>query len=62
MGPKDHMQKRSYLTRSPYYPWEERQNLEGMSEATVHGAKRLHIIEDNIMLVMNVWIPDQSMW
>ena len=23
MGPKDHMQKRSYLTRSPCYPWKD---------------------------------------
>ena len=62
MGPKDHMQKRSYLTRSPCYPWEERQNLEGMSEVAVHWAKRLHTRDENIMLVVNVWIPNQSMW
>ena len=30
-------------------------NLEGMGEATTHGAKRLR--EDNIMLVVNRWIP-----
>ena len=57
MGPKDHMQKRSYLTCSPCCPWEERQNLEGMGEAVAHGAKRLHIKEDNIMPIVNEWIP-----
>ena len=37
-------------------------NLEGMSEAAVHGAKSLHTREDNIMLVVNGWIPDRFMW
>ena len=32
-------------------------NLEGIGEAAVHGAKSLHTREDNIMLVMNGWIP-----
>ena len=32
-------------------------NLEGMSEAAVHGAKSLHTKEDNIMPVVNGWIP-----
>ena len=32
-------------------------NLKGMGEATVHGAKSLHIKEDNIMPVVNGWIP-----
>ena len=32
-------------------------NLEGMGEATVHGTKSLHTREDNIMLVVNGWIP-----
>ena len=32
-------------------------NLEGMSEAAVHGAKSLHTREDNIILVVNGWIP-----
>ena len=32
-------------------------NLEGMGEAAVHGAKSLHTREDNIMPVMNGWIP-----
>ena len=31
-------------------------NLEGMGEATVHGAKSLHTREDNIMPVVNGWI------
>ena len=37
-------------------------NLKGMSEAAVHGAKSLHTREDNIMLVVNGWIPDRFMW
>ena len=32
-------------------------NLEGMDEAVVHGAKNLHTREDNIMSVVNEWIP-----
>ena len=32
-------------------------NLDGMSEAVIHGAKSLHTKEDNIMLVVNGWIP-----
>ena len=32
-------------------------NLEGMSEVVVHRAKSLHTIEDNIMPVVNGWIP-----
>ena len=32
-------------------------NLEGMGEAAVYGAKSLHTREDNIMLVVNGWIP-----
>ena len=32
-------------------------NLEGMDETVVHGAKSLHTKEDNIMSVMNEWIP-----
>ena len=53
MGPKDHKQKRSYLTRSPYCPWGEKQNLEGMGEAAAHGDKRLHTRDDNIMPIVN---------
>ena len=32
-------------------------NFEGMGEAAIHGAKSLHTREDNIMPVMNGWIP-----
>ena len=32
-------------------------NLEGMGEAAVHRAKSLHTREDNIMPVVNGWIP-----
>ena len=57
IGPKDHMQKISYLTCSPYCPWEERQNLEGMGDIATHGAKRLHTREDIIMPIVKGWIP-----
>ena len=53
MRPKDHMQKRSYLMRSPYYPWGKRQNLKNMGETAANGAKKLHTGEDNIMPI--VW-------
>ena len=56
MGPKDHMQKRSYLTHSPSYLWGERQNLKGIGEAVAHRANRLHTKEDNIMPIVNGWI------
>ena len=32
-------------------------NLEGMGETAAHRAKRLHIREDNIMPIVNGWIP-----
>ena len=32
-------------------------NLEGMGEATIHGVKSLHTREDNIMPIVNLWIP-----
>ena len=38
-------------------PTGEKKNLEGMGEAAAHGAKRLHTREDNIMPVVNGWIP-----
>ena len=38
-------------------PMRGEKNLEGMSETVVHGAKSLHTKEDNIMLVVNGWIP-----
>ena len=38
-------------------PIGEEKNLEGMGETVVHGAKSLHTKEDNIMSVMNEWIP-----
>ena len=57
MGPRDHMQERSYLTRSLCCPWGGEKNLKGMGEAAIHGAKSLHTREDNIMLVVNEWIP-----
>ena len=53
---KDHMQKRSYLMCSLYYPWGVRQNLEGIDKATTYGTKRLHTKEENIMPIVNGWI------
>ena len=38
-------------------PIEGEKNLEGMGEAAVHRAKRLHTRKDNIMPVVNRWIP-----
>ena len=38
-------------------PMGEEKNLEDMGEAAVHGAKSLHIRDDNIMSVVNEWIP-----
>ena len=32
-------------------------NLEGIGEVAVHRAKSLHTKEDNIMPVVNEWIP-----
>ena len=32
-------------------------NLEDMGEVAVHGAKSLHTREENIMPVLNGWIP-----
>ena len=32
-------------------------NLKGMGEAAIHRAKSLQTKEDNIMLVVNGWIP-----
>ena len=32
-------------------------NPEGMGEAVVHGAKSLHTKKDNIVPVVNGWIP-----
>ena len=57
MGPRDHMQERSYLTHSLYCPWEERKTLRVLGEATVYGDKSLHTKKDNIMPVVNGWIP-----
>ena len=32
-------------------------NLKGMGETAVHGAKSLYTKEDNVMPVVNGWIP-----
>ena len=36
---------------------EGEKNLEGIGKAAVHEAKSLHTREDNIMPVVNGWIP-----
>ena len=38
-------------------PMEGNKNLKGMGEAVIHGAKSLHTREDNIIPLMNEWIP-----
>ena len=38
-------------------PMGREKNLEGMGKAAVHGAKSLHTKVDNIMPVVNGWIP-----
>ena len=38
-------------------PMGEEKNLEGMGEAAVHGTKSLHTRDDNIMPIVNGWIP-----
>ena len=38
-------------------PMRGEKNLEDMGEIVAHGAKRLHTREDNIMPVVNGWIP-----
>ena len=38
-------------------PMEGEKNLKGMGEAAIYGAKSLHTREDNIMPVVNGWIP-----
>ena len=38
-------------------PMGEEKNLEGMGETSVHEAKSLHTREDNIMPVVDGWIP-----
>ena len=35
----------------------EEKNLKGMGEAAVHGTKSLHTRDDNIMPIVNGWIP-----
>ena len=52
MGPKDVIFDMLFLL-----PIGGEKTLEGMGEATVHRAKRLHTREDNIILVVNRWIP-----
>ena len=38
-------------------PMGGKKNLEGMAKAAILGAKSLHTREDNIMPVVNGWIP-----
>ena len=59
IGPSDHMQERSYLMRSLCCLWGGggEKNLEGIGEAIVHRAQSLHTRDDNIIPVVNEWIP-----
>ena len=38
-------------------PMGREKNLEGMGEVAIHGAKSLHTRKDNIMPIVNGWIP-----
>ena len=40
-----------------FLPMGVEKNLEDIGEAATHKAKRLHTREDNIMPVVNGWIP-----
>ena len=57
MGPKDHMQREVLFDAFSLLPMGGEKNLEGMGDAAVHGAKSLHTRKDNIMSVVNGWIP-----
>ena len=57
-----HRAKRSHTKKVLFdalslLPMGGEKNLEGMGEAVVHGAKSLHTKDDNIMPVVNGWIP-----
>ena len=38
-------------------PMGREKNLEGMDETAIHRTKNLHTREDNIMPVVNGWVP-----
>ena len=62
MGPKDHMQKRSYLTCSLCYPWEERKTLRVWMRLLSMGPRDC-ILERKISC--QLWMGrshDQSIW
>ena len=62
IGPKDHMQKRSYLMHSPYCPWGERKTLRVWVRLLLMGPRDC-IPERTISC--QLWTgrsPDQSMW
>ena len=62
MGHKDHMQKRSYLTRSLYCSWEERKTLRVWVRLLSMGS-RVCISERKISC--QLWMsesPNRSMW
>ncbi|XP_075644416.1 uncharacterized protein LOC142615561 [Castanea sativa] len=62
MGPRDHMQERSYLTRSLCYPWGERKILR-VWVRLLSIRPRVCILEKTIscQLLMG-GSPDRSMW
>ena len=62
MGPKDHMQRRSYLMHSPCYPWGKRKTLRVWMRLLFMGP-RVCILERTISC--QLWMggfPNQSMW
>ena len=62
MGPRDHMQERSYLTRSLCCPWEERKTLR-VWVRLLSMRPRVYISERTILC--QLWMggfPDWSMW
>ena len=62
MGPRDHMQERSYLTRSLYCPWGERKTLRVWVRLLSMGPK-VCILKSTISC--QLWMgesPDRSKW
>ena len=62
MGPKDHMQEKSYLMRSLYYPWRERKTLRVQMRLLFMGP-RVCIPKRIISCQLRIGgSPNQSMW
>ena len=57
-----HGAKRRHAKEVPFdalslLPMGGEKNLKGIGKAAIHGAKSLNTREENIMLVVNGWIP-----